>query len=155
MWPLERRSAESAARACSITPKKFNSMSLRVADRLVSSASERCVAPALSTSTSTRCAIPSTCATASLNPAAAAEEQPGPAHQATIANEDIKKAGADLYRLLLHITTGLALDKVINARELEGLDAWRALTARYETKIRQRAAGQLMNMLSCFLAARC
>jgi hypothetical protein len=56
-------------------------------------------------------------------------------------------AAADLYHLLLHLTTGPALDRVVNAGESEGLEAWRSLTMRYNPRLRSRAAGQLMELL--------
>ena len=43
---------------------------------------------------------------------------------------------------------GPALDRVVNAGNLEGLEAWRQLTLRYEPRVRSRFAGQLLELLN-------
>ena len=53
----------------------------------------------------------------------------------------------DLYHLLLHSTSGPALDRVVNAGSAEGLRAWQLLVERYDPHIRSRTAGQLWSQL--------
>ena len=56
------------------------------------------------------------------------------------------QASTDLYHLLLHSTSGPALD-VANAGSAEGLRAWQLLVERYDPHIRSRTAGQLLSLL--------
>ena len=56
-------------------------------------------------------------------------------------------ASTDLYHLLLHSTSGAALDRVVNAGSAEGLRAWHLLVERYDPHIRSRTAGQLLSLL--------
>ena len=62
--------------------------------------------------------------------------------------DEDRTAAGDLYHLLLHLTRASALDRVVNAGEMEGLEAWRSLVSRYDPKIRSRAAGQLLELLN-------
>ena len=57
------------------------------------------------------------------------------------------QASSDLYHLLLHSTSGPALDRVVNAGSAEGLRAWQLLVERYDPHIRSRTAGQLLSLL--------
>ncbi len=59
---------------------------------------------------------------------------------------DREVASRDLYHLLLSLTRGSALDKVVNAGVLEGAYAWRLLVDRWEPRIRSRAAGQPLEL---------
>eukprot|EP00973_Karenia_brevis_P010596 1435516-Karenia_brevis.AAC.1 len=53
---------------------------------------------------------------------------------------NLAAASLDLYHLLLSMTSGSALDKVVNAGEGEGGLAWRSITNRWEPKLRTRQA---------------
>ena len=55
-------------------------------------------------------------------------------------------ASTDLH-LLLHSTSGPALDGVVNAESAEALRAWQLLVERYDPHIRSRTAGQLLSLL--------
>ena len=57
------------------------------------------------------------------------------------------RRAADLYHLLLHSTSGPALDRVVNTRSTEGLRAWQLLVERYDPHISSRTAGQLLSLL--------
>ena len=57
------------------------------------------------------------------------------------------QASTDLCHLLLHSTSGPALDRVVNAGSAEGLRAWQLLVERYDPHIRSRTAGQLLSLL--------
>ena len=57
------------------------------------------------------------------------------------------QASSDLYHLLLHSTSGPALDLVVNAGSAEGLRAWQLLVERYDPHIRSRTAGQRLCLL--------
>ena len=61
-------------------------------------------------------------------------------------NEQVQ-ASTDIYHLLLHSTSGPALDRVVNAGSAEGLRAWQLLVERYDPHIRSRTAGQLLSLL--------
>ena len=61
-------------------------------------------------------------------------------------NEQVQ-ASIDLCHLLLHSTSGPALDRVVNAGSAEGLRAWQLLVERYDPHIRSRTAGQLLSLL--------
>ena len=58
-----------------------------------------------------------------------------------------KLAGRELYHILISMVRGQALDKVVNAGEFNGLEAWRLLTDRYDPKLKSRTAGQLVTLL--------
>ena len=77
----------------------------------------------------------------------AAEANPGPVLRGQLVSDDERQSSLDLYHLLLHLTKGSALDRVINSGEGEGLEAWRNLILRYDPRLRSRAAGQLMEIL--------
>ena len=62
-----------------------------------------------------------------------------------IENEQVQ-ASTDLYHLLLHSSSGPALDRVVNAGSEEGLRAWQLLVERYHAHIRSRTAGQLLSL---------
>ena len=53
------------------------------------------------------------------------------------------QASTDLHHLLLHSTSGPALDRVVNAGSAKGLRAWQLLVERYDPHIRSRTAGKL------------
>ena len=57
------------------------------------------------------------------------------------------QASSDLYHLLLHSTSGPALDRVVNAGSAEGLRVWQLLVERYDPHIRSRTAWQLLSLL--------
>ena len=57
------------------------------------------------------------------------------------------QASGDLHHLLLHSTSGLALDRVVNAGSAEGLCAWQLLVERCDPHMRSRTAGQLLSLL--------
>ena len=57
------------------------------------------------------------------------------------------QAGTDLHHLLLHSTSGPALDRVVNAGSAEGLRAWQLLVERYDQLVRSRTAGQPLSLL--------
>ena len=57
------------------------------------------------------------------------------------------QARSELYHVLLHSTSGPALDRVVNAGSAEGLRAWQLLVERYDPHIRSRTAGQLLSLL--------
>ena len=77
----------------------------------------------------------------------AAEVQPDPALRARLATDQERDASTALYHLLLHLTKGPALDRVINAGDGEGLEAWRSLVARFDPKLASRSAGFLLELL--------
>ena len=56
------------------------------------------------------------------------------------------QASTDLYHLLLHSTSGPALDRVVNTWSA-GLRAWQLLVERYDPNIRSRTAGQHLSLL--------
>ena len=62
---------------------------------------------------------------------------------AGLLDEEHEQASTDLYHLLLHSTSGPALDRVVNAGSTEG----QLLAERYDPHIRSRTAGQLLNLL--------
>ena len=64
-----------------------------------------------------------------------------------IENEQVQ-ASTDLYHLLLHSTSGPALNRVVNAGSAEGLRAWQLLVEKYDPHIRSRTAGQLFELAS-------
>ena len=70
---------------------------------------------------------------------------------ATILDDDDRAASAQLYWMMLMICKGAALNTVFLAGESEGLEAWRQLTEKFESKMRTRLAGQLMSIFSCSL----
>ena len=57
-----------------------------------------------------------------------------------------KEATVELYHLLLHLTKGPALDRVLNSGEYEGLESWRSLTQRYGPSLKARSAGNLLEI---------
>ena len=57
------------------------------------------------------------------------------------------QASGDLYHLLMHSSSGPALDRVVNAGSAEGLPAWQLLVERYDPHTRSRTAGQLLSLL--------
>ena len=65
----------------------------------------------------------------------------------SMVEEEERRAGRELKHILISMMRGLALDKVVNAGEFNGLDAWRLLTGRYDPKIKSRTAGQLVTLL--------
>jgi len=76
-----------------------------------------------------------------------AERLDVPALATTLASDAHKEAAGELYHLLLHLTKGAALDRVVNAGQAEGLEAWRSLVQRFDPRLRSRAAGQLLELL--------
>ena len=75
------------------------------------------------------------------------ERLPTPENNAGLLDDEQVQASSDLYHLLLHTTTGPALDRVVNAGSAEGLRAWQLLVEKYDPHIRSRTAGQLLNLL--------
>ena len=69
-----------------------------------------------------------------------------PTPNATILDDDDRAASAQLYWMMLMICKGAALNTVFLAGDSEGLEAWRQLTEKYESKMRTRFAGQLMSI---------
>ena len=76
-----------------------------------------------------------------------AERSEGTVWNEQIDQRPVQEASRDLYHLLLHLTKGVALDRVINSGEGQGLEAWRSLTQRFDPKLRSRAAGLLLEFL--------
>ncbi len=72
------------------------------------------------------------------------------ANPVLVANMD--QQGAEISRQLgywlIQTCRGQALDIVLNAGRLEGLEAWRQLHSRFEPQAASRFAGQLMGLLS-------
>ncbi len=64
-----------------------------------------------------------------------------------IQEPEIKEASSELYHLLIHLTRGPALDRVINAGDHEGLEAWRMLCDRFDPKLKSRHAGSLPELM--------
>ena len=64
-----------------------------------------------------------------------------------VMSDEERRAGRELYHILISLVRGPALDKVVNAGEYNGLEAWRLLSDRYDPKIRSRTAGQLVHLL--------
>ena len=71
-----------------------------------------------------------------------------PTPNATIIDDDVRAASAQLYWMMLMICKGAALNTVFLAGHSEGLEAWRQLKEIYKPKMRTRFAGQLMSILS-------
>ena len=53
----------------------------------------------------------------------------------------------DLHHLLLHLTTGPALDRAVNCEDGEGLRAWHSIVERFHPKLRSRNAGILLELM--------
>ena len=73
--------------------------------------------------------------------------------------EEVRRAGRELYHILVSMVRGQALDKVVNAGEFNGSEAWRLFTDGYDPKIKSRTADQLVTLsgwnfagdvMSCF-----
>ena len=62
-------------------------------------------------------------------------------------SEKDRRAGRELYHILISMVRGQVLDKVVNAGDFNGLEAWRLLTDRYDPKIKSRTVGQLVTLL--------
>ena len=80
--------------------------------------------------------------------AAKAAKATEPTPNATIVDVEDRAASALLYLMMLMICKGAALNIVFLAGNSEGLEAWRQLTEKYESKMRTRFVGQLMSFLS-------
>ena len=65
-----------------------------------------------------------------------------------LASADLVALSRQLGYWLIQTCRGQALDVVLNAGELEGLEAWRQLYMRFEPQAVSRYAGQLMGLLS-------
>ena len=65
---------------------------------------------------------------------------------AGLVEDEQVQASSDFYLLLLHSTSGPALDRVVNVGSAEGLRAWQ-LVERCDPHIRSRTAGQLLSLL--------
>ena len=52
-----------------------------------------------------------------------------------------------MYHILLSLTRGIALDKVINAGDMEGARAWKLLLDRWDLKLKSRQAGFVLALL--------
>jgi len=78
----------------------------------------------------------------------AAEQNPdSDVRNVTMVSEPQRQASRTLFTLLLHSVKGVALDKVVNSGEGEGITAWRNLVERYEPKALARQAGTLQALL--------
>ena len=77
----------------------------------------------------------------------AAERSDTPALRSALSEPSKRQASEDLNHLLLHLTKGTALGRVVNAGSGEGLEAWRSFVGRYDPRLRSRAAGQLLELL--------
>ena len=75
------------------------------------------------------------------------ERLPTAENNAGLIDDEQVQASTDLYHLLLHSTSGPALDRVVNAGSAEGLRAWQLLVERDDPHIRSRTAGQLLSLL--------
>jgi len=75
-----------------------------------------------------------------------AESLTDPIIMSTLSDKD-RRAGRELYHILISMVRGQALDKVVNAGEFNGLEAWRLLADRYDPKLKSRTAGQLVTLL--------
>ena len=75
-----------------------------------------------------------------------AENSDTPAVRAVI-DPQYTDACVELYHVLLHLTRGPAMDRVVNAGEFEGLEGWRQLVRRYDPALRSRHAGNLMEIM--------
>ena len=75
-------------------------------------------------------------------PAEAAD--PSTLMNAGLANDGVRSASRDSYHLLLHLTTGPALDRVVNCGDGEGLRAWHSIVERFDPTFRSRSAGILL-----------
>ena len=64
-----------------------------------------------------------------------------------LADDGSRAASRDLFHLLLHLTTGPALDRVVNCGDGEGLLAWHRVVERYDPKLRSRSAGLLLELM--------
>eukprot|EP00973_Karenia_brevis_P028237 3890094-Karenia_brevis.AAC.1 len=74
---------------------------------------------------------------------AAAEEADQPCLSTTVVKTADKNACTKLYNILLMVCKEKALNKVVNAGQNEGLEAWRQLCLLFEPRIRARYAGLL------------
>ena len=63
------------------------------------------------------------------------------------ADETILEASLDPYHLLLHLTTGPPLDKVVTSGVGEGLRARHSLEARWDPQRRSRSAAILLELM--------
>ena len=75
------------------------------------------------------------------------ERLPTAENNAGLVDDEQIQASTDLYHLLLHSTSGPALDRVVNAGSAAGLRARQLLVERYDPHIRSRTAGQLLSLL--------
>ena len=71
-----------------------------------------------------------------------------PIVNAAISDDSDRAASAQLYRMLLLICQGAALNIVLLAGDGEGLEAWRRMSEKYEPKMRTLFAEQVMSILS-------
>eukprot|EP00973_Karenia_brevis_P006698 910572-Karenia_brevis.AAC.1 len=67
---------------------------------------------------------------------AAAEEADQPCLSTTVVEAADKNACAKLYNILLMVCKDKALNKVVNAGQNDGLEAWRQLCLLFEPRIR-------------------
>ena len=75
-----------------------------------------------------------------------AESLKAPIVLSTLSEKD-RRAGRELYHILISMIRGQALDKVVNAGRFNGVEAWRLFTDRYDPKIKSRTAGRLVTLL--------
>eukprot|EP00973_Karenia_brevis_P071499 9934181-Karenia_brevis.AAC.1 len=71
----------------------------------------------------------------------AAEESDTPCLLASVVEAADRRACTKLYNILLMVCKEKALNRVVNAGQNEGLEAWRQLCLLLEPKIRARYAG--------------
>ena len=72
---------------------------------------------------------------------------PATLRNANLADDVARQASRDPFHLLLHLTTGPALDRVVNCGDGEGLTAWNRVVERYDPKLRSRSAGLLLELM--------
>ena len=73
--------------------------------------------------------------------------EPATLRNDALANDEARQASRDLFHLLLHLTSGPALDRVVNCGDGEGMLAWNRVVERYDPKLRSRSAGLLLELL--------
>ena len=78
----------------------------------------------------------------------AAETTEDPIQNAVLGTLGEREASEQLAFMLVMLSTGAALDQVVNAGPSEGATAWRSLCRRFEPRIKSRFAGALLGLLN-------
>ena len=68
-------------------------------------------------------------------------------NNASLIDDEQILVSTDFYHLLLHSTSGPALDRVVIAGSAEGLRAWQLWVEKYDLHIRSKTSGQLLSLL--------